>query len=96
LDIGTGESHRLIPQFQAHSLVWSPDDESLAFLGVAKPGGETKAMLVHIRTALISFQAPWVAEDGPIPIAWPMANWGIPFPQASSGLEECAAPPNNQ
>jgi hypothetical protein len=93
IDLAIGESKLIFPLTEAQSLVWSPDGEYLGMMGVLEAGGDTQALLIHVRSGQIAFQSGSSSAESAAPELWPMSNWGVPFPQAMGGLEECAAPP---
>lgn len=92
IDIALGEEQLVYPVAKAYSLVWSPDGESIAFIGSSNGGPGEKVFQLHIRSKQIAFQSSLPEEMDPLPDEWPMANWGIPFPQEMGGLEQCAKP----
>jgi hypothetical protein len=92
VDIGTGENRLLLVADQAHSLVWSPDGEFLALIGIPE-GQESASMLVlHVRTSQLAYQSPPGVIDQ-APADSPIAAWGLPFPVEMGGMDECGAPP---
>ncbi|OGO36330.1 MAG: hypothetical protein A2W35_03205 [Chloroflexi bacterium RBG_16_57_11] len=92
VDLGTGESRLLLAVDQAHSLVWSPDGEFLALIGIPE-GQETESILVlHVRTSQLAYQSPPGAIDQ-TPADSPITAWGTPFPVEMGGMDDCAAPP---
>ncbi len=92
VDLSTAEYQMILPMAHAESLVWSPDGEFLAMIAQIESGAELQAITVHVRSGQIAFEAPLRSEEGPIPADWPMANWGIPFPQKMGGVFECSIP----
>jgi hypothetical protein len=92
VDIGTGESRLLLVVDQAHSLVWSPDGEFLALIGIPEGQDSPATLVLHVRTGQIAYQGPPGAIDQAPPDS-PIAAWGSPFPVEMGGMDECAAPP---
>jgi hypothetical protein len=92
LDVATGESREILSLQEGHSLVWSPDEETLAIIGVLENSSAQEAIQVHIRSGQIAFRAlmPTVYEN--LPENWPMANWGRVFPTRMGSLEKCVIP----
>jgi hypothetical protein len=93
VEIATGEAHQLISLTDGYSIVWSPDDESLALIGTMDSRTGFEVLIVHIRTGQIAFQAKLPVSLSAIPADWPIANWGIKFPQTNGGMEACAQAP---
>ncbi len=92
LDLGTAEYQMILPMAHAESLVWSPDGEFLAMITQIEAGANSQAITVHVRSSQVAFEAPLPSNEEPIPADWPMANWGIPFPQKMGGVFECSIP----
>jgi hypothetical protein len=92
VDIGTGESRLLLVADQAHSLVWSPDGEFLALIGIPEDQESASILVLHVRTSQLAYQGPPGAIDQ-VPADSPIAAWGTPFPIQMGGMDECGAPP---
>lgn len=94
LDLSTGEAKKIISIRDGRSLTWSPDQESLAWIGQLENSQDVEALLVHVRTGLISFRDTFPQNGDTSQLDWPMANWGKIFPTSMGGLEKCASLPD--
>jgi len=92
IDLTKVENRAVIEIYEASSLVWSPDGESLALVGRFEADAIQEAAAIHIRTSQISFRAPFPEGLRRIPESWPIANWGVSFPQATGGMDACSKP----
>ena len=93
LDIGNGEFRLVLPLWSARSLVFSPDGQHLALIGV-QVGQETEeALVVHLNTGLVVYSLPLEALEGELPLDWPVTGWGVAFPVEMGGMDACATPP---
>ena len=90
LDVATGEAREIISIRQGYSLVWSPDEETLAFIGLLENSEEMEAVQIHVRTGLIAFRDVYSLTDENMPEEWPMSNWGKIFPKTMGGMERCS------
>jgi hypothetical protein len=93
LDVTTGEYQRLLEMAFAGSLTWSPDGESLAFLGALKPREEASLWVVAARDSRVTYNAPLQSETGLPPADSPTITWGVQLPTGGRGLENCMAAP---
>jgi Tol biopolymer transport system component len=93
LDVATGEHQRLMEMAFAGSLTWSPDGESLAFLGTLKPRDESSLWVVAVRDSRVIYNAPLQAETGFPPADSSTITWGVQLPTGGRGLENCMAAP---
>lgn len=91
--LATGESKQIIALVGARSLLWSPDGEFLALIGIEQPGDDEQVLVVHIRTRQIAFRADPPPSGAAIPDDWPVANWGLAFPVTTGDMGVCSNPP---
>jgi DNA-directed RNA polymerase specialized sigma24 family protein/LysM repeat protein len=99
LDTDTGSSTILLDALGTPfgaSLVWSPDGQYLAFLGLSEPGAQERPQVVVMRienwqvTDRYQFELGASAMQASLPFP---SNWMGKFPNPMGGLEACAQPP---
>lgn len=95
LDTGSGEYQLLQEIERADSLIWSPDGNSLAFIGTGQNIISYEAMILRIDTRQIIYRTPVDLSDSQN-IAdpnWPARDWGVEFPFTHRDLGSCGLPP---
>ena len=93
LNLGTGTLEHILEIADAHSLVWSPDGNYLAFLGkVEARFSESDMFVVNLNTNQVVYRQPYLPGAG-LPVDSPLASWGVVFPLPEE-LYPCAAPPS--
>jgi hypothetical protein len=91
--LATGDSRKVLDLAAARSLLWSPDGEFLALIGVEQPGDDEQVLVLHLRTGQIAFRADPLPTGASLPGDWPIANWGLAFPVATGDMQVCSNPP---
>lgn len=94
VDLPTGESRLLLELAEAHGLSWSPDGEQLALIGSSAVQLQAQVLVLQVRTGQVVFRAAPPEVSFPLPVDWPIAGWGKPFPPATADLGSCVPPPN--
>ena len=99
LDTDTGSTNILLDALgtpYGASLVWSPDGQYLAFLGLSEPGAQEKPQVVVLRienwqvTDRHQFELGAPDMQASLPFS---SKWMGKFPVPMGGLEACALPP---
>lgn len=93
VDIPSGEAKLLLELPLAEGLAWSPEGEQLGLVGLLPTQFQPTVLALHVRTGQVIFQAESWEPGQPVPVDWPMAGWGRPFPQSTGGMEACIVPP---
>jgi hypothetical protein len=91
VDIGTGESRLLLVVDQAHSLVWSPDGEFLALIGIPEGQDSPATLVLHAHRPDCLSAPAWGKDQAPPDYR---LLRGVTFPVEMGGMDECAALPN--
>lgn len=94
LDVPSGEHRRLLEMAFAGRITWSPDGETLAFLGALKPREEASLWVVGTRDGQVIYNGSLQAETGLPAADSPTHAWGVQFPPGGRSLENCTAAPN--
>jgi hypothetical protein len=93
ITLATGDYKKVLSLADARSLLWSPDGEFLALIGVEQPGDDEQLLVLHLRSDQISFRADPLPSGAPLPDDWPIADWGLAFPVIAGDLQTCSNPP---
>jgi DNA-directed RNA polymerase specialized sigma24 family protein len=96
MDLGAGETGKLLTMTSVRSLVWSPDGNSLGMIGLYQDQVQEDVIVLDVRNARISFSQPWMDNNSDLvqaAVNWPMKNWGVNFPAGMGGLQDCVNPP---
>jgi len=93
ITLATGDYKKVLSLADARSLLWSPDGEFLALIGVEQPGDDEQLLVLHLRSDQISFRADPLPAGAPLPDDWPIASWGLAFPVTAGDLQTCSNPP---
>lgn len=90
-----GEQQYILALESARSLVWSPNGQALAFIGIQpEHDGLEHLMVLDTNTGEVTFEAPYDSgallgtENG-----WPGWDWGVEFPVEPNELGDCIAAP---
>lgn len=93
-DSQSGEDRFLVLVGDAGSLVWSPDGQFLAMLGILPRSASYGLQVVRVSNGEIVYEAPFDPDNGELPAGAPVAAWEVRFPQfLVPGLTNCAEPP---
>jgi DNA-directed RNA polymerase specialized sigma24 family protein/LysM repeat protein len=98
MDLDTGKTNQLATLKEARSLVWSPDNVSLGFIGLPDLHVQDEVMVMNVSDAKITYSQPFSGSNDrggtSDSDSWPMKYWGVKFPISMGGLGDCVNPSN--
>ena len=96
IDTQSGEIRPIYHQGDVKSLVWSPDGQSLAFIGREVPSQyQDEVMVIRVDSGEVTFRSTIDMGSNQGSSEWPPSQWGVTFPLEMGGLEKCSLPPDH-
>jgi DNA-directed RNA polymerase specialized sigma24 family protein len=101
LNTENGASSYLLPLFYLWgNLIWSPDGESLAFIGGERSQYNLESLILDISSGEITYRSPAVpglrmpTNEDPDWLApgWPGREWTADYPLSNQSLDRCVTP----
>jgi DNA-directed RNA polymerase specialized sigma24 family protein len=94
MDLVTGKTDKMLAMAKARSLVWSPDSNSLGFIGLNENQVQEDVDILDVRDAKVIFSERFNISAGmQTGDNWPMSSWGVNFPVNMGSLKDCINPP---
>lgn len=94
IDTQSGEIRPIYPQGDVKSLVWSPDGQSLAFIGREVPSQyQDDVMVIRVDSGEVTFHSSLDMGGNQGSSEWPPIKWGLNFPVEMGKLEACVSSP---
>jgi RNA polymerase sigma factor (sigma-70 family) len=96
IDTQSGEVRPIFQLGDIKSLVWSPDGQSLAFIGRnAPPQFNDEVVVIRSDTGEVTYRSSVDVLSNNNSPEWPPLKWGVDFPVEMGGLGKCSLPPQN-